>query len=529
MDSARLPKDLDVPEECDVLVIGGALSGSAAALMLKRDNPAMRVVMVEKSEFLKRRVGEATVEVSAYFLRKVLGLTRFLTHTQISKNGLRFWFSNQDADALGDCSEIGGKYLSALPSFLVDRSELDEEVLRCAGEVGVLVLRPALVQRVELESGGLQRVHLVAAGDSHVVRTRWVIDASGVRCCLARAEGWWKQNSEHPTLSCWSRWKSVRDWDDSRNGFASPEKPDAFSGLRSTATNHLVGDGWWAWWIALRDGDTSIGVVMDQRLCGWPDDGQAVGEKLRSVLAKHPAARQLMEGAVYEQGDVHFRRNLAYCSEVQCGDGFFLVGDASAFLDPLYSPGMDWTTFTTCSAVKTISAWSRGESYEPDLERHQRDFVLSYRRSFEALYQDKYEYLGDFELLRPAFLLDISLYYLFVVSPVFKLGRDQLANPPYSHPRATPIFKLMRLYNQRLAALGRRRKESGRFGRKNARVRFLYGGFNLRITTLLSAMMKGLLYWLAVELREGFAGTGASPQSSQRERSYPADASGSTT
>jgi flavin-dependent dehydrogenase len=459
----------------------------------------------------------------------VLGLTRFLTHTQIAKNGLRFWFSNADADSLSRCSEIGGKYLSALPSFLVDRSELDEEVLRCAREAGVTVLRPALVQRVELNLGELQGVHLAVGGGSHVVRARWVIDASGVRCFLARAEGWWKQNAAHPTLSCWSRWKSVRDWDDSRNGFASAEKPDVFSGLRSTATNHLVGDGWWAWWIALRDGDTSIGVVMDQRLGDWPDDGQKVGEKLRSVLSKHPAARHLMEGAVYEQGDVHFRRNLAYCSEVQCGDGFFLVGDASAFLDPLYSPGMDWTTFTTCSAVKTISAWARGEAYQPELERHQRDFLLSYQRSFEALYQDKYEYLGDFELLRPAFLLDISLYYLFVVSPVFKQGKDQLANPPYSHPRATPIFKLMRLYNHRLAGLGRKRKRSGRFGRKNANARFLYGGFNLRITTLLSAVFKGLLYWLLVEIREGLAGAEAPPQATGQEDEHSTEVSRSTT
>ena len=283
------------------------------------------------------------------------------------------------------------------------------------------------------------------------------------------------------------------------------EDADDFVGLRSTATNHLVGHGWWAWWISLRDGDTSIGVVLDQRLQEWPESREAVGEKLRAFLSRHPAGRDMMEGAGFREGDVHFRRNLAYCSEVQCGDGFVLVGDASAFLDPLYSPGMDWTSFTTCSAVKLLSTWWEKGDLESELRRHQEEFVLSYRRSFEALYQDKYEYLGDFELLRPAFLMDIALYYLFVVLPVFKLGQEQLVHPPYSHPRAGPIFKLMRLYNRRLAALGRSRKARGDYGRRNSGARFLFGGFNLRISVLLRAFLKGLWLWLGLEIRERFA------------------------
>lgn len=139
---------------CDVAVIGGALSGAATALLLKREDPDLRVVVIEKSEHLKRRVGEATVEVSAYFMCRILGLTRFLTQTQLAKNGLRFWFANGDARDLGGCSEIGGRYLSTVPSFLIDRSVVDEEVLRRAGEAGVEILRPAAVAGVELNGGG---------------------------------------------------------------------------------------------------------------------------------------------------------------------------------------------------------------------------------------------------------------------------------------------------------------------------------------------------------------------------------------
>ncbi|MGZ5519314.1 MAG: tryptophan 7-halogenase, partial [Limisphaerales bacterium] len=60
----------------DVAVIGGALAGASAALLLLREKPNLRILVMEKSEAFGRRVGEATVEVSGYFLTKVLGLTQ---------------------------------------------------------------------------------------------------------------------------------------------------------------------------------------------------------------------------------------------------------------------------------------------------------------------------------------------------------------------------------------------------------------------------------------------------------------------
>ncbi|MDP9003590.1 MAG: tryptophan 7-halogenase, partial [Verrucomicrobiota bacterium] len=50
----------------DVVIIGGALAGAATATLLVRQNPGIRVLIVEKSAQFSRRVGEATVEVSAY-------------------------------------------------------------------------------------------------------------------------------------------------------------------------------------------------------------------------------------------------------------------------------------------------------------------------------------------------------------------------------------------------------------------------------------------------------------------------------
>src|SRR5262245_62357061 len=105
----------------DVVIIGGALSGGASAILLLREQPMLRILIVEKSPQFSRRVGEATVEVSAYFLTRALGLMQHLNEAHITKQGFRFWFANARSNTLEDCSEIGGKYLSRVPSFQVDR------------------------------------------------------------------------------------------------------------------------------------------------------------------------------------------------------------------------------------------------------------------------------------------------------------------------------------------------------------------------------------------------------------------------
>src|SRR5687768_18547417 len=105
----------------DVIVMGGALAGSATACLLRRKNPQLRVLILERSERLKRRVGESTVEISAYFLGRVLGLTDHLLEKHIPKQGMRFWFANDRTRALDQCSETGPRYNVRLPGYQVDR------------------------------------------------------------------------------------------------------------------------------------------------------------------------------------------------------------------------------------------------------------------------------------------------------------------------------------------------------------------------------------------------------------------------
>lgn len=501
------PDPAPTTETFDVVVLGGALSGAATATLVRRHNPGLRVLILEKSAQLTRRVGEATVEVSAYFMGHVLGLTQYLNENHLVKQGLRFWFSNDEVASLAEASELGSLYQVKLPSYQLDRAKFDEEVLRRAVLAGAELRRPVTITAVELNSGGLQHVTYRDGDTTRRVQARWVVDATGVAALLARKNGWWKSNTEHPTAAAWSRWKGVRDWDSRELKEKFPEWSKALYCVRGTATNHVIGDGWWSWWIPLKGGDMSVGVVFDQRIVEWPQEGGKVADRLKAFLMKHPVAAELLADAEYDETDVHWRKNLAYSSHTFAGDGFVLVGDAAAFMDPFYSPGMDWISYTTSSAANLITQQQRGEPMEVRVPAYNNAFFTSHRCWFQALYKDKYDYMGEFDLMSLAYRFDLGLYYWGVANHPFLKGETALFKPPFAPPDGRTVFNLMKTYNRRFAQIARRRRRLGLLGKTNRNRRCLIPGFKLNPSDAVG-IFPLLAEWAWLELTEGWRSWG---------------------
>ena len=218
---------------------------------------------------------------------------------------------------------------------------------------------------------------------------------------------------------------------------------------------------------------------------------------------QHPVGRELMADAQWTDGDVHWRKNLPYSTTTYAGDGFSLVGDASAFLDPFYSPGMDWISFTATSTAELILAQQRGENIAERVAAHNRTFVRSYERWFQAIYQDKYDYLGEYDLMRLAFLMDLGLYYVGVASQPFKRGKVGLTEPVYSTPPSVPVFYMMRAYNRRFARIARARKARRALGRTNEKRHFMFKGYTFSPDSAFP-ILKAILSWMMIELKEGW-------------------------
>jgi hypothetical protein len=172
-------------------------------------------------------------------------------------------------------------------------------------------------------------------------------------------------------------------------------------------------------------------------------------------------------------------------------------------MDPFYSPGMDWISFTASAAAELITAQRRGEPMTERIARHNRDFALSHRSWFEAVYKDKYEYMGEWDLMSLAFRLDLGLYYLGIVSQPFKYGERALLSPPFAVRNSRPFFHLMRTYNRRLAQIARRRRRVNELGKTNRGKRCLIPGFTLSRRDV-KQLFGAFATWAWLEATEGW-------------------------
>ena len=194
----------------DVVIIGGALAGAGMGILLKRELPEVRVLIVERSEAFSFKVGESTSEVGSAFLIRVLRLGSWLSREQIAKNGLRFWFNRPENTCAGRCAELGPKLQVRLPAYQLDRSKLDTHVLGLAAADGCEVVRPGVVRDLHLEGLGRNRLTVSTASGNRTVTAKWVIDASGRAAVIARQRGTLENLEAHPTSSMASTNKRVR-------------------------------------------------------------------------------------------------------------------------------------------------------------------------------------------------------------------------------------------------------------------------------------------------------------------------------
>ena len=480
----------------DVVIIGGAFSGAATGLMIKRKYPAARVLIIEKNAAFDRKVGESTTEVSSCYMTRILGLTNYLGHEQLAKQGLRMWFCNSTEQRFDDCVEIGPRYNARVQTFQVDRAKLDSHLLKCAVDAGCELLRPAKVGKIELNGSNGQTVDVDPRQRS--LRARWLVDASGRTTLLARKLGHYRPNLEHPINAVWARFTGVKDWDsyDWREKFR--DYMDACRTARSWATNHLMGHGWWCWIIPLRGGDVSAGIVYDSRIFQLPE-GANIAERLHAHILANPVGREIFRDARAIEGDLHAFSALPYYGEKVCGDGWACVGDAAGFIDPLYSPGLDFCSYTSNYVADFVGRNLAGEDVTANVTHYNAQYPIMYRSWFEALYKDKYYYMGDAELMSAGFLLDVASYYFGLVIPAYRNPEKAFLVLPFHGRRGRIAASLMKFYNRRLVALAKRRLATGYFARRNVGWRELYDGFvpDFRVTKLLR---KGLLRWWKAEL-----------------------------
>ena len=402
----------------DVAILGGGLAGGLLARQLRRYVPQASVAVFEKSTEPRYKVGESTVEIATHYLIKRLGLSTYIYKEHLPKNGLRYFFDTAEKDAsLLELSELGVNALPPSPSFQLDRARLEPDLLAMNEKEGVQIHRPARVKDLSLDAGG-HSFTVVKDGEEQRWKARWVVDCTGRESMVAKLRDLRVPERGHRIAAAWGRALNVRDIDDPRaiaglRGEPAEWLARAHHTSRMLSTIHFMYDGYWIWFIPLRSGITSIGVVAESKQ--WsPKLHKEAG--FLEFVRKHAAAASMIEDV--ELLDLEAFTQLAFKTKqfFSGPERWACVGDAGAFVDPFYSPGSDFIALENDFVTDLVKRDLAGEDIDEPARLYD-DYMQFRYETTTVIYEDQYPTFGSYELFRAKVFFDTALYYNLVFDP----------------------------------------------------------------------------------------------------------------
>jgi len=153
-------------------------------------------------------------------------------------------------------------------------------------------------------------------------------------------------------------------------------------------------DGWY-WIIPLRDNQYSVGFVCHQtRFLERKRQHDSLEDMLLSVVDESPTVRDLLEQGTYQPG-VRVEQDFSYVADSFCGPGYYIVGDAACFLDPLLSTGVHLAMYSGLLSAASILAVENGDVTELEAQSfYQSLFRNAYHRLFTLVSGVYQQYMG---------------------------------------------------------------------------------------------------------------------------------------
>ncbi len=343
--------------ECDVLVIGGGPAGSTIATLLARQG--RRVVMLEKDRHPRFHIGESLLPGNVGMLEE-LGVREEIDRIGMPKYGVEFVPPDSDERSYVDFSE--GWDPSKNRAWQVRRSEFDEVLFRNAARNGAVALEGAKVRQVDFDATGATVAAKTSDGGQRSWRARYVVDASGRDTVLANKFRCKRKNPRHNSTALYGHFRGAR----------------RLEGKREGSVSICWFEHGWFWFIPLADGTTSVGAVCWAYYLKARD--KPLDEYFFDTIAMCPELQDRLRGATLVDGAVHATGNFSYDSTQLCGDRHLLVGDAFAFIDPMFSSGVFLAMQGAFDAVDVVAAaLDRPTDYPAACRRYERQMRVGPR------------------------------------------------------------------------------------------------------------------------------------------------------
>ncbi|MDX2116097.1 MAG: NAD(P)/FAD-dependent oxidoreductase [Planctomycetota bacterium] len=336
----------------DVLIIGGGPGGSTAATLLRKYDPRLRVLVLEKEVFPRDHIGESQLpsisavldEMGAWEKVEAAGFpiklgASYTWGRDADQWDFDFYPVEEWKDEPRPAKFEGQRRFTA---FQVDRAIYDELLLDHAAEQGAEVREGTLVREVLVEGGRVAGVRLESG---QTITARYYIDASGSVGLLRRAlDVPVKVTDELKNIAVWDYWQNA-EWADKIG----------VGGTRVQVRSLPYG---WIWFIPLGPTRTSIGLITPAE--HFKKTGKTPEELYLEALASQEQIARLTRSAQREM-KLQATKDWSQLAERIVGDNWFLVGEAAGFADPILAAGMSLTHSSARDAAYTILELDRGE------------------------------------------------------------------------------------------------------------------------------------------------------------------------
>jgi flavin-dependent dehydrogenase len=302
------------------VVIGGGPAGATVSTLIAQQG--YRVELFERERFPRFHIGESLIP-ETYWVLKRLNMLPKMQESHFQKK-----YSVQFVNASGKLSAPfyfwDNKPHECSQTWQVVRSEFDQMMLNNAREHGVQAHEGVRVVDVLFEGDRAVGVTIQTdGGRRRDVGSRVVVDASGQNGLLQnrfRLRVW------DPVLNkgaVWAYWRGARR--------------DTGRDEGATLVLQTANKQGWFWYIPQHDDVVSVGVVAPfDSLFKGPDDRARTFE--REVDQCAAVKERLSPGQ--RMSGYFATKDYSYRAKQLAGHGWVLVGDAFAFLDPLYSSGV---------------------------------------------------------------------------------------------------------------------------------------------------------------------------------------------
>ena len=348
----------------DAVVVGGGPGGSSTATALARHG--RRVLLLERDQFPRFHIGESQLPWSTEILRALGVYDTVATAGFVQKWGASFWTLDGSFEQYADFTEA--PETPTPQTFQVTRATFDDLLLRHAEKSGADVRERHRVLEAVFDPGGVTVRFADPEGMEHTVRAGVVVDASGRAGFLAKKLG---RHAFDPVLRNIAVHAQFED---------IPRPAGRRAGDIRMFTRPDMG---WLWLIPLTDTVTSVGAVIPQAV--HRRESKATPEaSLAHYVDSTPQAAKLLISA-RRVTPARFDADYSYLGTTLAGDRWVAVGDAAAFLDPIFSTGVLLAMQGGLDVADAINAGLR----DGDLTR--RRF-----RKFERLTRMRYHHFRRF-------------------------------------------------------------------------------------------------------------------------------------